>query len=200
MVLDLAATIEDSSGTVVVYDADPQQSAMEIASGGLLPFKVLRALSAAELMSIRDVRGVDTVLIDLPGNLDDTPVLGEVLAATDFAIIPVIPERAAITPTQRTAQIIAAQGLPYKILINLVDPLRGAAPVEQLRELLDGLELPYFSSFIRRYVAHTQAQLDGTSLTAYRGDRSWRAAVDDVRRVQVELLIELGRLAERTPA
>ena len=31
------------------------------------------------------------------------------------------------------------------------------------------------------------------------GDRSWRAAVDDVRRVQVELLIELGRLAERTP-
>ncbi len=30
-------------------------------------------------------------------------------------------------------------------------------------------------------------------MTAYRGDRSWRAAVDDVRRVQVELLIELGR-------
>jgi hypothetical protein len=37
-------------------------------------------------------------------------------------------------------------------------------------------------------------------VTAYRGDRSWRSAVDDVRRVQVELLIELGRVAEKTPA
>ena len=198
--LGLAAAIEDSSGTVIVFDADPQQSATEIALGGSLPFEVRPALSAAELASIRDVRGVDTVIIDLPGNLTDTPVLGEVLAASDFAVIPVVPERAAILPTQRTAQIIADQNLPYKILCNLVDPLRGPAPVEQLRELLDARGLPYFRSFIRRYVAHPQSQLDGLPVTAYRGDRSWRAAVDDVRRVQVELLIELGRLAERTPA
>jgi cellulose biosynthesis protein BcsQ len=149
--------------------------------------------------SIRQVRGADTVLIDLPGNLDDTPILGEVLAGSDFAIIPAMPERAAIVPTQRTAQIAAGYGLPFKILFNLVDPLRGTAPVEQLRELLASLGLPHFSSFIRRYVAHPQSQLDGVAVTAYRGDRSWRAAVDDVRRVQVELLLELGRLAERTP-
>jgi len=198
--LDLAAAIEDSSGSVIVYDADPQQSAMEIAAAGSLPFEVRPALSAAELASIRHVRGPDSILIDLPGNLDDTPILGEVLAASDFAIIPVVPERAAVVPTQRTAQLAAANGLPYKILFNLVDPLRGAAPVQQLRELFDGLGLPYFSSFIRRYVAHPQSQLDGVPVTAYRGDRSWRAAVDDVRRVQVELLIELGRLAVRTPA
>jgi cellulose biosynthesis protein BcsQ len=121
-------------------------------------------------------------------------------AASDFAVIPVVPERAAILPTQRTAQIIGASGLPFRILCNLVDPLRGPAPLEQVRELLDGQGLPYFRSFIRRYVAHPQSQLDGLPVTAYRGDRSWRAAVDDVRRVQVELLIELGRLAERTPA
>jgi chromosome partitioning protein len=198
-VLNLAAAIEDSSGTAAVFDADPQGSATEIASAGLLPFQVRPALSPAELRSIREIRGVDTVLIDLPGNLTDTPVLGDVLAATDFVVIPVIPERAAIRPTQQTAEIVAAQGLPYRLLINMVDPLRGPAPVEQLRELLDGLGLPYFGSFIRRYVAHPQAQLDNVALTAYRGDRSWRSAVDDVRRVQVELLIELGRLAERTP-
>jgi len=198
--LGLAAAIEDSSGSVVVFDADPQQSAMEIAAGGSLPFEVRSALSAAELASIGQVRGVDTVIIDLPGNLTDTPVLGEVLAASDFAVIPVMPERAAIVPTQRTAQIIADQNLPYRILCNLVDPLRGPAPVEQLRELLDAQGLPYFRSFIRRYVAHPQSQLDGLPVTAYRGDRSWRSAVDDVRRVQVELLIELGRVAERTPA
>ena len=123
--LGLAAAIEDSSGSVIVFDADPQQSAMEIATGGSLPFEVRSALSAAELASIGLVRGVDTVIIDLPGNLTDTPVLGEVLAASDFAVIPVMPERAAIVPTQRTAQIIADQNLPYRILCNLVDPLRG---------------------------------------------------------------------------
>ena len=86
--LGLAAAIEDSSGSVIVFDADPQQSAMEIAAAGSLPFEVRPALSAAELASIRQVRGVDTVIIDLPGNLTDTPVLGEVLAASDFAVIP----------------------------------------------------------------------------------------------------------------
>jgi hypothetical protein len=73
---------------------------------------------------------VDTAIIDLPGKLTDTPVLGEVLAASDFAAIPVVPERAGILPTQRTAQIIADQSLPFKILCNLVDPLRGPSPVE----------------------------------------------------------------------
>jgi chromosome partitioning protein len=198
--LALAAAIADSSGTVLVYDADPQQSAMEIAAAGPLPFEVRQALSPAQLAEIGTVRGVDSVLVDLPGNLDDTPVLGEVLAGSDFAIVPTIPERAAVAPTQRTAAIIGATGLPCKILFNLVDPLRGPAPVEQLQELLTGLGLPWFRSFIRRYVAHPQSQLDGVAITAYRGDRSWRSAVDDIRRVQVELLLELGRLGERTPA
>ncbi len=198
--LNLAAAISDSSGSVLVLDADPQQSAAEIARaaaalGSPLPFEVRSALAAAELAAISDVRGYDTVLIDLPGNLDDTPVLAEVLAASDFAIIPFVPERAAVAPTQRTARIVAAAGLPYRVLFNMVDPLRGAGPVQQARELLDSAGLPYFGSFIRRYVAHPQAQLDSVAITAYRGDRSWRPALDDVRRVQVELLIELGRLA-----
>jgi len=39
--------------------------------------------------------------------------------------------------------------------------------------------------------------LDGLPITAYRGDASWRKALDDARRVQVELLIEFGRLSAR---
>jgi len=200
--LSLAAAISDSSGSVLLLDADPQQSAAEIARAGPLPYEVRSALSPAELAAIAGIRGYDTVLLDLPGNLDDTPVLAEVLAGSDFAIVPFVPERAAVAPTQRTARIVTAAGLPYRVLFNQVDPLRGAGPVAQARELLDSAGLPYFGSFIRRYVAHPQAQLDGVPITAYRGDRSWRAALDDVRRVQVELLLELGRLAAgngRTP-
>jgi chromosome partitioning protein len=194
--LSLAAAIADSSGSVLLLDVDPQQSAAEIAaSGNPLPFEVRSACTPNELAGISTITGYDTVLMDLPGNLDDTPVLAEVLAASDFAIVPLVPERAAVGPTQRTAQIVAAAGVPYRVLLNLVDPLRGTNPVEQARELLDSSGLPYFGSFIRRYVAHSQAQLDGVPITAYRGDRSWRAAVDDVRRVQVELLLELGRLS-----
>ena len=47
---------------------------------------------------------------------------------------------------------------------------------------------------LRRYVAHSQAQLDGRMITDYRGDRYWSTALADVRRVQGELLLELGRL------
>jgi len=72
-------------------------------------------------VAIGAIRGYDTVLLDLPGNLDDTPVL----AGSDFAIVPFVPERAAVAPTQRTARIIAAAGLPYRVLFNQVDP-RGA--------------------------------------------------------------------------
>src|SRR5579863_1791067 len=107
-VINLGAAISDSSGQVVAFDADPQQSLKELAAAGSLPFDVRSALSPAELASISEVRGCDTVLIDLPGNLDDTPVLAEVLAGADFAIIPFVPERAAVIPTQRTARIVAA--------------------------------------------------------------------------------------------
>ena len=48
--------------------------------------------------------------------------------------------------------------------------------------------------FARRYVAHSQAQLDGRMITDYRGDRYGSTALADVRRVQGELLLELGRL------
>jgi hypothetical protein len=56
------------------------------------------------------------------------------------------------------------------------------------------MEVPRMVSFVRRYVAHSQSQLDGKMITGYRGDRSWSAALADVRRVQSELLLELGRL------
>jgi len=196
--VDLASVFADSSGRVMVVDADPQRSASEFAAaaGGRLSFEVVGAASRPNVIAgLRGIRGLDTVLVDCAGNLQDTPLLGEVLAVADFAVIPFIPERAAVQPTLNTARVIAAAGLPYKVLINAADPLRGAGPVEDARALLDSSGVPYFRSFIRRYVSVPQAQLDGLPITIYRGDRSWRAALDDARRVQTELLIELGRLS-----
>jgi len=104
-----------------------------------------------------------------------------------------IPERAAVLPTLRTARLCTDHKVPYRVVINMADPLRGAGPVESAWGLLDGLEVPRMISFVRTYVAHSQAQLDGRMITDYRGDRSWSSALADVRRMQAELLLELGR-------
>jgi chromosome partitioning protein len=191
--INLAAVISDSSGRVQLYDADPQGSLREMTGG--FPFEVLDGTRPDVLAGLPELRGLDTVLIDCPGNLQDTPVLTEVLAVTDYVLLPMIPERAAVAPTLRTARVIRSAGLPFAVVLNMCDPLRGPGPVESAWELLEAEGVPHFRSFIRRKVAFPQAQLDGVPLPSYRGDRSWRDALDDVRRVQTELLLELGRLA-----
>lgn len=74
--INLASVFADSSGRVMVVDADPQRSASEFAAaaGDLLPFEVLAADSRADTVAgLRDRRGLDTVLVDCAGNLQDTP-------------------------------------------------------------------------------------------------------------------------------
>ena len=202
LALGLAAVTADSSGRALVVDVDPQRSATEIAesAGDGLPFDFATEADPAVLGQLRRTRDIDTVIVDCPGSLEGHDVLGQVLAAADLVLIPMVPERAAVTPTFRTARIAEAAGVPYRVVLNQVDPLRGGGPVESAFALLDGHGLARFSSFIRRYVAHSQSQLDGLMITDYRGDRSWRPALEDMRRLHGELLVQLGRMAqERRP-
>ena len=112
---------------------------------------------------------------------------------------PMVPERAAVQPTLRRARLCRDRGVdPTRVVLNMADPLRGAGPGEAAWGLLDELKIPRMISFVRRYVAHAQAQLDGQLITEYRGDGSWSPALTDVRRVQGEMLIELGRLDGRS--
>jgi len=196
--LGLAAVTADSSGRALVVDIDPQGTAAEVAgaAGDGLPFDFATESDPAVLGQLRKARDIDTVIVDCPGSLEFHDVLGQVLAAADLVIIPMVPERAAITPTIRTARLAEAAGVPYAVVLNQVDPLRGAGPVEAAFELLDRQGMPRFSSLIRRYVAHTQSQLDGVMITQYRGDGSWRKALDDMRRLHAELLLTLGRMAQ----
>lgn len=195
LALELAAVFADTSGKVLVVDIDPQRSAEEIITASeQVPFDFAAEDDPRVLEQLRTVREYDAIIVDCPGNLEDTETLAGVLASATFAVIPMIPERAAVQPTLRTSKLCADHEVAHRVVINMADPLRGAGPVEAARELLDGLEVPRMVSFVRRYVAHSQAQLDGRMITEYRGDRSWSSALGDVRRVQAELLLELGRL------
>jgi chromosome partitioning protein len=196
--LGLAATFADISGRALVVDVDAQASATEIAdeAGEGLPFDFAASTDPAELAALRAARDYDAIFVDLPGSLDGLGVLGQVMRSADLVIIPMVPERQAVTPTLRTARAVAAAGVPYRVVLNQVDPLRGAGPAEAAWELLDREQIPRMRSFIRRYVAHSQSQLDGLMVTQYRGDRSWRSALDDMRKVQTELLLILGRMGD----
>ena len=195
LALELAAVFADTSGRALVVDIDPQRSAEEIvtASSGVA-FDFAAEDDPRVLERLRTVRDYDVIVVDCPGSLEGTETLAGVLSAATFALIPMIPERAAVQPTLRTAQLCADHKVPHRVVVNLADPLRGAGPVESAWSLLDEMEIPRMVSFVRRYVAHSQSQLDGVPITSYRGDRSWSAALSDVRRVQGELLLELGRL------
>jgi chromosome partitioning protein len=199
LALGLAAATADSSGRALVVDVDPQGSADEIAeaAGDSLPFEFAAESDPKVLGQLRKAREFDTIIVDTPGSLEGQAVLAGVLAAADLVIIPLTPERAALTPTLRTARMAQDAGVPYRVMLNLVDPLRGAGPVEAAWAWLEQNKLPYLRSMVRRYVAHSQSQLEGQMITQYRGDGSARKALDDVRRVHAELLLELGRLAQR---
>jgi chromosome partitioning protein len=198
LALGLAATTADSSGRALVVDVDPQGSADEIAdaAGDGLPFEFAAEHDPRILGQLRQARDFDTIIVDTPGSLEGQDVLSGVLAAADLVIIPLPPERAALTPTLRTARLAERAGVPYRVVLNLVDPLRGPGPVEAAWAWLEQNRMPYMRSMVRRYVAHTQSQLEGQMITQYRGDGSARKALDDMRRVQAELLLVLGRLAQ----
>jgi len=198
LALGLAATTADSSGRALVVDVDPQGSAEEIAEavGDGLPFEFAAEADPRVLGQLRKAREYDTIIVDTPGSLEGQDVLSGVLAAADLVIIPLTPERAALTPTLRTARFVERAGVPYRVVLNLVDPLRGVGPVEAAWAWLDANGLPYMRSMVRRYVAHSQSQLEGQMITQYRGDASARKALDDMRRLHAEVLIALGRLAQ----
>jgi chromosome partitioning protein len=198
MALGIAAATADSSGRALVVDVDPQGTADEIAdaAGDRLPFEFAAESDPRVLGQLRKAREFDTIIVDTPGSLEGQDVLSEVLAAADLVIIPLAPERSALTPTLRTARLAESAGVPYRIVLNLVDPLRGLGPVEAAWAWLEQNRLPYLRSMVRRYVAHSQSQLEGQMITQYRGDASARKALDDMRRVHGELLLILGRLAQ----
>jgi chromosome partitioning protein len=162
-----------------------QRTAEEISTGSDgVPFDFVAETDPRVLEQLRTVRDYDAILVDCPGNLEDTETLVGVLASASFALIPMIPEGAAVQPTLRTARLCPDHKVPHRVVVNMADPLRGAGPVESAWQLLDDLEVPRMVLFVRRYVGHSQAQLDGRMITEYRGDRSAAAVLADVRRVQ----------------
>jgi len=190
--MSLAAVSAEAS-RVLLVDVDPQGSATWWAerAGDRLPFDFTSDTDPAHLSRLRDLAEYDVVLVDTPGSLEGHDVLTAVLSASDFVILPTEPAALAVMPLLRSVRdVVDPHGVPYRVLLNLVDP-SSSTEVEEARQLLDTAGVPTFITAVREYKAHKRAPLDGLVITQYSGrDRYAGKAVDDYRRVALELFAE----------
>jgi chromosome partitioning protein len=195
LALALAAVTADANGRALVVDVDPQSSSAEMAGRmGDPGFDFSHEMKPSTLTRLRELRQYDMVFIDCPGSLEGDQILDAVLAASDFAVIPFVHDPLAARPTIRTARYVAERGVPYKVLLNNVDPRLGADEIRAAWSLLDGGGLARFRCAVRMYRAYSTALANKQTVIQYRG-RYAANVREDVKRVHTELLLDLGRLS-----
>jgi chromosome partitioning protein len=195
LALALAAVTADANGRALVVDVDPQSSSAEMAGRIADPgFDFTHEMDPGTLVRLRELRNYDMVFIDCPGSLEGGQILAAVLANADFAVIPFTHDPLSVRPTVRTARFVAEHGVPYKVLLNNVDPRLGADEVRAAWELLDAGQLARFRCIVRAYRAYPGALANKQTVIQYRG-RYAANVREDVKRVHTELLLDLGRLA-----
>lgn len=195
------AAVAAQAGRVLLVDVDPQGSATWWAerAGERLPFDFTSDTDPGHLMRLRDLPGYDVVFVDTPGSLEGHHVLEAVLSASDFVILPTEPAALAVMPLIRTVRdVVIPLGIPYRVLLNITDP-RSPAELDEARQLLDSQQIACFTAAVREYKAHKRAPLDGVVVTQYPNDRYAAKAVEDYRRVALEMYAEWSR-APQPPA
>lgn len=189
--MNLAAVLAEHA-RVLVVDVDAQQknaTDWAEAGGDAIPFDFASEDDPRILAQLHQAADYDVIVVDTPGSLRDSDVLGAVLDNADFVILPIEPATLSVAPVVRTVrQFVEPRGLPYRVLLSRV---KRDAPsmrrAEDAAEMLDGMKLPRFRGVIREYIAHTDAPLTGEVVTTYTLSRSTRNAVDDYKNLALEL-------------
>jgi chromosome partitioning protein len=89
LALELAAVFADTSGRALVVDIDPQRTAEEIITASpTVPYDFAAEDDPRVLEQLRTVRDYDAIIVDCPGNLEDTETLVGVLKSATYAVIP----------------------------------------------------------------------------------------------------------------
>jgi chromosome partitioning protein len=176
---------------VLVVDVDRQQSTVWWAENvrDRLPFDFAGNQHPNVLTRLRELRvEYDFVLVDTPGNLEDTPVLETALNAADFVVIPLTPEPLAVEPTLRTIhRLVEPRQLRYAVLLNRIDA-RIPSQLDTWRDLLDTTwGVPRFAAYLRQYKTQADAPVLGDLVTTLRDNRRTAGTISDVTRVGLEM-------------
>lgn len=189
--MNLAAIAAENS-RVLVVDVDPQRTASlwAEAAGESLPFEFASNRDPRILSQLRQLNEFDVIFVDTPGSLEADDVLGATLDASDFVILPMEPSPLSFRPLHNTIKkFIEPRQVPYRVLLSRYK----AAGNSELRRVqaeqaLDHMGAPYFKSVIREYAVHADAPYDGQVVTQFQGSRQVPKAVDDFRKVALELM------------
>lgn len=194
--MNLAATLVRGGSKVLVVDADEQRTATRWAerAGESLPFDFASDETPAILSHLREL-DYDAVVVDTPGSLKSTDMLGAVLDVADFAILPLTPSLGDVEPVQETLRrFVIPRNVPYRLLINRVNRARGEKRLDAWRSLIDDgqffegqVGLPRFNGVIRMTATVEDMQLDGKVVTQYTDTRANQAAIFDYTTVAIEL-------------
>ena len=84
--------------------------------------------------------------------------------------------------------------MPYKVILNNIDPRLGADEIRAAWGLLDGGGVARFRCAVRAYRAYSTAQANRQTVIQFKG-RYAANVREDVKRVHTELLLDLGRIA-----
>ena len=197
--MSLAAVAHEAGSRVLVVDVDPQGSAEfwadRVDAAGGLPFDLVSSTRPEELKQMRDLP-YDVIFVDTPGSLEAEDVLRTVLDASDFAILVTEPTPLSLAPVINTVrQLLAPSRVPYRVLINKVDP-RVPADASDAAGMLDQAKIDRFRAFVRTYKVHTLAPFEGKVVTQYPHDQRSLRSVDDFRKVHGELLTQFANATE----
>ena len=196
--LGLCAHTAAASGRALAVDVDPQASTHDLTTALADPgYDCVHELDPRQIERLRALRSYDAIFVDCPGSLEGRDVLDEVLQRSDFVIVPYDHEPPSLAPTLNTVRYVTARGLPYRVLLNNLDPRLGADHVMDAWQTLDVAGAAHFRTIVRQYRAWTNSLRDGVPITRYRGKYVANAR-QDIAAVHTELLLELGRTT--TPA
>jgi len=172
--LHLAAYFQGKTDTLLV-DGDLNRSALDWASRGHLPFKVVD-----EKQAVKFARAYEHIIIDTPAR-PAPDELKTIASGCDLLVLPTSPDALALGATLQMVDFLKSLQTNYKILLTLIPPYPNRTG-EEARAALLRAELPIFKSGIRRLAVFQRSALEGVPVNQVKGDSyagiAWRCYAD----------------------
>ncbi len=172
--LHLATYFQGKTDTLLV-DGDLNRSALDWASRGELPFKVVD-----EKQAVKFARAYEHIIIDTPAR-PAPDELKTIASGCDLLVLPTSPDALALGATLQMVDFLRNLQTNYKLLLTLIPPYPNRTG-EEARAALERAELPLFKSGIRRLSVFQRAALEGIPVNQIKGDSyagiAWRCYAD----------------------
>lgn len=167
----IAAYMHQFAPTLLV-DGDPNRSCLHWARNALLPFTVIDEKQLA-----KHARNFEHIVVDSEAR-PTFAELKEIAEGSDLLIVPTTAEELAVHALQQALEDLQQLGNQnWKILQTIIQPFPNK-DAEDLRNMLDELQLPHFQQWIRARQVFRKATSEGVPVYAVKDPRAAEAWSD----------------------